>query len=73
MNDGWGESVINVAREGAFLSASGVVIKLLNQLDIVYPQYIESDDPTGNIVIQAAWNKERNKLSLLLANYDSKV
>ena len=72
MNDGWGESVINVAREGAFLSASGVVIKLLNQLDIVYPQYIESDDPTGNIVIQAAWNKERNKLSLLLANYDSK-
>lgn len=72
MNDGWGESVINVAREGAFLSASGIVIKLLNQLDIVYPQYIESDDPTGNIVIQAAWNKERNKLSLLLANYDSK-
>ena len=44
----------------------------MNQLDIVYPQYIESDDPTGNIVIQAAWNKERNKLSLLLANYDSK-
>lgn len=72
MNDGWGESVINIAREGAFLPASGVVIKLLNHLDIVYPQDIESDDPTGNIVIQAAWNKERNKLSLLLANYDSK-
>lgn len=72
MNDGWGESVINIAREGAFLPASGVVIKLLNHLDIVYPQYIESDDPTENIVIQAAWNKERNKLSLLLANYDSR-
>ena len=72
LNDGWGESVINVAKEKAFLSASGVIIKLLNKLDIVYPQYIESNDPTGNIIIQAAWNKERNKLSVLLANYDSK-
>lgn len=71
MNDGWGESIINIPREGAFLPASGVIIKLLSQLEIVYPQRIEADDPTGNVVIQAAWNKNRNKLTLLLANYNA--
>jgi alpha-N-arabinofuranosidase len=73
MNDGWGESVINVAREGSYLSASGVVIKLLSKLDVVYPQKVEANDPTKDIVIQAAWNKERNKLTLLLVNYNSKA
>lgn len=72
LTDGWGESLINIAKDNIYLSAAGVVYSLLNSLDIVYPQVIEPIKEDKNIVVQVAWNRERNKLIVVLLNFDKK-
>ncbi|MEG1903525.1 MAG: hypothetical protein RR212_03945 [Bacteroidales bacterium] len=70
LTDGWGESLINIAKEKCYLSAAGVAYSLLNSLDIAYPQQIVCANTKNEIVIQAAWNRSRNKLTLLLLNFN---
>jgi len=41
----------------------------LNSLDIAYPQIIEQEKENQDIVIQAAWNKRRDKLTLVVLNF----
>lgn len=69
LTDGWGENLLNNPREGNYLSAAGVAYALVQQLDIVYPLNINSTKANPDLVLQAAWNKERNKLTLLLLNF----
>ena len=72
LTDGWGESLINIAKEKSYLSASGVTYSLLNSLDIVYPQVIKPIKDDKDIVMQVAWNKNRNKLTVILLNFSEK-
>lgn len=67
--DGWGENEINIAKEGPFLSAVGKAFEFLNKLAIAYPLKIENENIDRNIELQAAWNKEKNKLTLVILNY----
>ena len=69
LSDGWGEGLINTAKERAYMSSCGVAYQLLNKLDIAYPQTIEIPERTPGIVIQAAWNDVRDKLTLLILNF----
>ncbi len=73
LSDGWGEGLINCAKEKAYMSSVGVAYDLLNSLEISYPQVIEVVEKTPGIVMQAAWNDNRDKLTLLILNFDEKV
>ncbi|MBS1574811.1 MAG: hypothetical protein JST09_05865 [Bacteroidetes bacterium] len=73
LSDGWGENLINTPKEGTYLSAAGVVYSLMNSLDIAYPLDVKMEKGNKDIVIQAAWNKERNKLTLVVLNFSAKV
>lgn len=68
--DGWGECLINTAKEGVFLSAPGVAFSLMNSLDIAYPQIVEFEKDDSNLIVQAAWNRTRDKLTLILLNFN---
>ena len=68
--DGWGECLINTAKEGVFLSAPGVAFSLMNSLDIAYPQIVEFEKEDSNLIVQAAWNRTRDKLTLILLNFN---
>ncbi len=68
--DGWGENLMNSAKEGEFLSAAGVAFSLLTSLDIVYPLSIENPVADKNVVVQPAWDKEKSKLTLLFINFN---
>lgn len=70
LSDGWGECLINLPKETTYLSATGVAFSLLNSLDLVYPQKVKRALEDENLVIQAAWNAERNKMTLLLLNFN---
>lgn len=72
LSDGWGENLINVAKEKSYLSASGVAYALFSKLDIAHPLIVKGDDPTGNILIQVAQNSKRDKLTVIVLNYSSK-
>ncbi len=72
LTDGWGESLINIAKEKSYLSASGVTYSLLNSLDIVYPQVIKPIKEDKDVVIQVAWNQNRSKLTVVLLNFNEK-
>lgn len=69
LSDGWGECLINTPKEGTYLNTPGVAFALLNSLDIAYPQIIEQEKENQDIVIQAAWNKRRDKLTLVVLNF----
>lgn len=71
LSDGWGECLINIPKEGTYLNAAGVAFSLMNSLDIVYPQVVEFEKADPNLVVQAAWNKERDKLTLVILNFNS--
>lgn len=71
LDDCWGLSLLNIAKEKSFLSASGVVFSLFNSLDVVYPQKWVQKDDNKNVVLQAAWNEQRNKFTIILLNFNS--
>lgn len=70
LSDGWGECLINIPKEGTFLNAPGVAFSLMNSLDIAYPLEVELEKTDPNLVVQAAWNKERDKLTLVILNFN---
>lgn len=71
--DGWGENLMNDAKEGEYLSAAGVAFSLLTSLDIVYPLSIEQSVLDKNVVVQSAWDERKTKLTLLFINFNSSV
>lgn len=73
LSDGWGECLINTPKEGTYLNAPGVAFALLNSLDIVYPQVVELEKENPDLVIQAAWNKRRDKLTLVVLNFSQDI
>lgn len=71
-NDTWGENLINVAKEKVFLSAVGRGVELMCKLDIAYPQLIENKDKDSEVVLQAAWSKDKKQFILLALNFGEK-
>ena len=69
LNDTWGENLINTAKEGVFLSSSGKALELLNKLQIDYPVEIVDKAKDPDIVLQAAWNKEKTSFTLMALNF----
>ena len=67
-NDTWGENLINTPKEGAFLSAAGRAMEFLYKLPISYPLSIENKQKDADIVLQAAWNKDKTKFTLIALN-----
>lgn len=72
LNDGWGECLINNPKEGTFVNAPGVAFGLMNSLEIAWPQVLEWKKENPDIVVQAAWNKQRDKLTLVVLNFSEK-
>lgn len=68
-SDGWGENLINVPKEGAFLSSVGEAYEFLRKLSIAYPLKIENKNIDPDVELQAAWNKRKNKFTLIILNY----
>jgi alpha-N-arabinofuranosidase len=68
-SDGWGENLINDPKEGPFLSAVGEAYKFLRKLSIVYPVKIENKNMDGDVVLQAAWNKQKTQFTLIILNF----
>jgi alpha-N-arabinofuranosidase len=68
-SDGWGESLINTPKEGTYISSAGRAFQLMQKLDIVQPVKIESNIQDEDIVVQAAWNADSTKFTLLVLNY----
>lgn len=71
LSDGWGECLINLPKETTYLNATGVAFSLLNSLDIDYPQNVEFEREDSNLIVQAAWNRTRDKLTLIILNFNS--
>lgn len=69
LSDGWGECLINNPKEGTFINAPGVAFGLMNSLEISYPQVVEWEKENTDLVMQAAWNKRRDKLTLVMLNF----
>ncbi|MEO6135858.1 MAG: hypothetical protein ABIP35_11940 [Ginsengibacter sp.] len=70
-SDGWGENIINVPKDAAFLSSVGKAYEFLNKLSIAYPLKIENKDADSHIQLQAAWDLKKKKLTLLVLNFSS--
>ncbi|MEJ7736415.1 MAG: hypothetical protein WKF97_03220 [Chitinophagaceae bacterium] len=69
LNDTWGENLINISKEGVYLSSSGKALELLNKLQIAYPVEISDKEKDRDIVLQAAWNKEKTSFTLIALNF----
>ena len=68
-NDTWGENLINCAKEGAFFSATGRAMQFLYKLPISYPVEVAVANPDKDILVQAAWNADKTKFTLMVVNY----
>ncbi len=73
LNDTWGENLINTAKETVFLSSSGKALEFLNKLQIDYPLEIVDKDKDPDIVLQAAWNKEKSAFTIMALNFSGSV
>ena len=69
LNDTWGENLINIPKEGVYLSASGKALEFMNKLEIDYPVEISDKEKDADIVLQAAWNKEKTSFTLIALNF----
>ena len=69
LNDTWGENLINIPKEGAFLSSAGMVHEFLSGLPISYPLFIVDKNADPDIVIQAAWDEKKTMLTMLILNF----
>jgi alpha-N-arabinofuranosidase len=68
--DGYGESLININKDKATLSAAGRAYELLWKLNISQPVEIENAASDKNIVLQSAWNSDKTQFTLLVENFD---
>jgi len=73
LNDTWGENLINIAKEGAFISSTGKAYEFLNKLEISWPLSVESKNKNADIVLQAAWNTDKTKFTLIALNFSGQV
>jgi alpha-N-arabinofuranosidase len=69
LNDTWGENLINLAKEGAFLSSAGKAFEFINKVPVAWPLTFDVTNPDENVVFQAAWNRDHTKLSLIALNF----
>jgi alpha-L-arabinofuranosidase len=65
----WGQNVIECAKEGVYLSASGRVLELMTRSPAAWPLRIEGMPETTELVAQAAWDADRKALVLVAINY----
>ncbi|HEY5391973.1 MAG TPA: hypothetical protein VIJ57_07655, partial [Hanamia sp.] len=68
-SDGWGENIINIPKEDPFLSSVGKAMELLHKLPVAYPLKIENKNIDPDVELQAAWNKQKNRFTLIILNY----
>jgi len=68
-SDGWGENIINIPKEGPFLSSVGKAMEFLHKLPVAYPLKIENKNIDPDVELQAAWNKQKNRFTLIILNY----
>lgn len=71
LTDGWGESLLNNAKEGSYLSAAGVAFSLLSSLDVYFPQAYDVKNIDNNIIFFPALNQKRDKLTIVLLNFNN--
>lgn len=69
--DGYGESLININKDKATLSAAGRAYELLWKLNISQPVKFENATSDDNIVLQSAWNENKTQFTILVENFDS--
>lgn len=69
LNDTWGENLINMAKEGAFISSSGRAVEFINKVPVAYPLSFEVKYPDPDMVVQSAWNADKTKLSIIVLNF----
>ena len=69
LNDTWGENLINLAKEGAFLSSCGKALEFLNKLPIAYPLASESKTEDPDIHMHPSWNRDKTVFTLLVLNF----
>jgi len=73
LNDTWGENHINTAKEGVFISAAGRAQEFICKLPVAYPLEIPDKEKDRELIIQAAWNTDKTRLTLRLLNFSSAV
>jgi alpha-N-arabinofuranosidase len=70
----WGQNVMECPKEAVFLSAAGRVFELLSVSPAAWILESSSTDETGKTEVQAAWNLDRNALTMTIVNYlDRKI
>ncbi|MDP4241031.1 MAG: hypothetical protein Q8904_16335 [Bacteroidota bacterium] len=64
-----GEDIINIPKESPFLSSVGKAMQFLHKLRVAYLLEIENKNIDSDVELQAAWNKQKNKFTLIILNY----
>lgn len=66
----YGENLINVAKENVFVSAPGMAFRFLELANLSVPLDVEKSDSLGSTLVQAGWSKDKDKLVVIMLNFD---
>jgi len=69
MANTWGQNVIECPKQEAFLSAAGRVFELFSRSPAAWPLKTELPADARDVVAQAAWDRDRKNLVLVILNY----
>ncbi len=65
-----GQNVIECAKEGVYLSASGRVFELLSRSPAAWPlKYESADSKDASLLIQPAWDRDKERVVIAALNY----